>query len=75
MAPVWTYYTPYVRQLVAECDEVLERVVFHEQTWAQVAADLGLRLSTVQARVRRTHADLEVRLRRRRAAALLFPPR
>jgi DNA-directed RNA polymerase specialized sigma24 family protein len=61
--------------LVGQCDEVLGRVVFQEQTWAQIAADLGLRISTVQARVRRARADLEARLRRRRAAARLFPPR
>jgi RNA polymerase sigma-70 factor, ECF subfamily len=57
-----------VRHLLGDCDEVLERVILREQEWADIALALGIPLSTVQSRVRRASADLDARLRRRRAA-------
>ena len=55
----------HVRQLAGECDEVLERAVVREQTWADIASELRIPLSTVQGRLRRARADLDARLRRR----------
>jgi DNA-binding CsgD family transcriptional regulator len=62
-----------VRHLIGQSDEVLSRVIYGEQTWEEIAAELGISRSTVQARVRRAYAVLWARLRRRRAAAR-FPP-
>lgn len=58
----------YVRHVVGQGDAILARVIFGEETWAQIAADLGVPVSTVQARVRRAYAVLWARLRRRRAS-------
>jgi DNA-directed RNA polymerase specialized sigma24 family protein len=57
----------FVRHLVGQGEEVLSRIVYREQNWAEIAADLGIHFSTVQARVRRAHGVLEATLRRRLA--------
>jgi RNA polymerase sigma factor (sigma-70 family) len=65
----------YLRHVVGQGDEVLARVVYGEQNWAEIAADLGISIATVQSRLRRAHAVLGARLRRRRAAGRYSPPR